>query len=103
MNDSRELKILYLFGIIPCIWLGLLISPYINGGLIEIVKGFSKAMESPFIISFNENSLKTILVLIGIYFLCVAVYDSSKRNYRIKEEHGSAKWGNVFKFCKKFN
>ena len=103
MNDSRELKILYLFGIIPCIWLGLLISPYINGGLIEIVKGFSKAMESPFIISFNENSLKTILVLIGIYFLCVAVYDSSKRNYRIKEEHGSAKWGNVFKLNKKYS
>ena len=42
MNDSRELKILYLFGIIPCIWLGLLISPYINGGLIEIVKGLHR-------------------------------------------------------------
>ncbi|MBR3511521.1 MAG: type IV secretory system conjugative DNA transfer family protein [Clostridia bacterium] len=103
MNDSRDLKILYLFGIIPCIWLGLIISPYINGGLVEIVKGFSISMENPFMLSFNENSIKTILILIGIYLLCIAVYDSSKRNYRINEEHGSAKWGNVYSLNKKYS
>lgn len=45
---SKTNIILYAFGIIPVIWLSLLIAPYTTNGLVGIVKNFSEIMDNPF-------------------------------------------------------
>ena len=49
-----------------------------------------------------NNSLKVIMVLLVSYLLGIAIYISTKRNYRKNEEHGSAKWGDVNEINKKY-
>lgn len=93
MKEKDYEKIMYFLGVIPVIWLGLLIAPSFNNGLFSIIKDFPKRMENPFNINLCSDSLKVILLFLLIYILCIGIYVSTKRNYRKREEHGSAKWG----------
>ena len=90
--STRQL-VLYAFGTIPVIWLALLIAPAVGEGLVRIYKSFGEIMKNPFHIELCEDSLKTVLVLLFIYVMGIGIYLSSRRNYRRREEHGSAKWG----------
>lgn len=99
---SKTNLILYACGIIPVVWLGLLIAPYINGGLVEIIKNLSVAFSNPFNITICEDSVKTVLVCIMAYALGLGIYISNDRNYRRREEHGSAKWGKSETIKKKY-
>ena len=102
-QDNRQAQlILCLFGIIPVIWLGLLIAPAVSGGLPEIITVFPTAMNNPFHIVFCEDSLKTVLIVLCAYGMGIGVYLSTRRNYRRGEEHGSAKWGNARAVDKKY-
>lgn len=101
-DDSATNKILYILGIIPVIWIALLIAPYVDGGLIEIIKEFPKAMEKPMRLIFCANSIRVSLFLVLIYGVGISIYESTKRNYKRKEEHGSAKWGNTKVVNKKY-
>lgn len=94
-NDKSTFLILCLFGILPVVWLGLLIAPAAHGGLPEIVARFPAVMNDPFHIELCGDSLKTVLVLLCGHGLAVGVILSSRRNYRRGEEHGSAKWGSA--------
>lgn len=102
MQDNKICKIIYILGIIPVIWLALLIAPITNRGLVSIYNNLGKALENPFNIIICENSLKTIFIFLLIYGFCVLFYESTRKNYRHKEEHGSAKWGNVKELNKKY-
>ena len=95
MKRENNPLVLCLFGMLPVVWLGLLIAPAAHGGLPEIVARFPAAMNAPFHIELCGDSLKTVLVLLCVYGLSVGVCLSSRRNYRRGEEHGSAKWGNA--------
>lgn len=99
---SKTNIILYTLGIIPVIWLSLLIAPYTADGLVGIVKNFSAILENPFHISLCEGSLKTVLVLLLVYALGIGIYLSTDKNYRRREEHGSAKWGKATVIKKKY-
>lgn len=101
-NDAKTNRILYIFGIIPVIWLALLIAPYIDGGLIEIIKEFPIVMEKPLSITFCANSIRVMLLFMLIYGMAIILYESNKKNYRRREEHGSAKWGNAHSLNKKY-
>lgn len=101
-RGSNPLILLCLFGILPVVWLGLLIAPSAHGGLPEIVARFPAAMNDPFKIELCEDSLKTVLVLLCVYGLSIGVFLSSRRNYRRGEEHGSARWGNAKAVNKKY-
>lgn len=90
---SKQNIILYCCGIIPVTWLGLLIAPSMENGLKGLIENFGTVMESPFKITLCEGSLKTVLILLMIYGFAIAIYLSTDRNYRRREEHGSAKWG----------
>ncbi len=59
-DNSRAYTILALFGILPVIWLALLIAPSLAGGLPEIIKAFPAAMDNPF------HMLKRVLARAGI-------------------------------------
>lgn len=71
-------------------------------GITEILTALSAAMDASFAIRWTERSFSFLLVFSLIYGMAVAVYYSSKKNYRRGEEHGSARWGNVFQLCKKY-
>lgn len=95
MKRENNPLVLCLFGILPVVWLGLLLAPAAHGGLPEIVARFPAVMNDPFHIELCGDSLKTVLVLLCAYGLAVGVILSSRRNYRRGEEHGSAKWGST--------
>ena len=103
MRDSNKIdRIMYLFGIIPVLWIALLVAPHIDGGLIEIIKEIPSEMENPFRLTLCKNSIRVSLFFILVYGIGIAIYESSKKNYRRREEHGSAKWGNAKTINKKY-
>ena len=102
MKRGNNPLVLCLFGILPVVWLGLLIAPAASGGLPEILVRFPAAMNDPFHIELCVDSVKTVLVLLCVYGLSIGVFLSSRRNYRRGEEHGSAKWGNARAVNKKY-
>lgn len=99
---SKKNLILYACGIIPVVWISLLIAPYLSGGLVDIIKNLSVAFSNPFNIVICEDSLKTVLICFLAYALGLGIYISNDRNYRRGEEHGSAKWGKSETIKKKY-
>jgi len=97
MQDSERKSVIIVssIGVIPVVWLALLIAPFLKGGLSEIVTGLMNALSNPFDIQLCEDSLKTVLFLLAAYAVGIGIYFSTRRNYRRGEEHGSAKWGNA--------
>lgn len=71
-------------------------------GLPGLIKNFGAAMSRPFYITLCGNSLKTILVLLLCYGLAIGIYLSTQRNYRRREEHGSAQWGSPVQVNRKY-
>ncbi len=101
-DDKRVLRVLYVIGIIPIIWFALLVAPYTNGGLVEIIKNVNIALSNPFKIVIVENSIKTIFIFLLIYVFSILIYESTRKNYRRREENGSAKWGEAREINKKY-
>ena len=101
-DDKKVAKIFYTIGIIPIIWIAFLVAPYIDGGIINIIKNVSKIFSKPFNIVFTENSIKTVLIFLLIYILAILLYESTRKNYRRREENGSAKWGDAKELNKKY-
>ena len=101
-NDRQTSIILAVLGILPIVWLGLLIAPSVKGGLPEILPSLMNVMSDPFHIVLCEDSVKTVLIFIAAYGLGIGIYLSSRRNYRRGEEHGSAKWGDPRAVNKKY-
>ena len=101
-NDKKTSLILSACGVIPVVWLALLTAPYVGGGIVEIIRGLTDAMGSPFAVTVCEDSVKTVLVFLAAYGMAIGIYFSTRRNYRRREEHGSAKWGNADALNKKY-
>lgn len=101
-NDQKTGLILSICGIVPVVWLSLLTAPYVRGGIVEIVSGLSVAVNNPFSITVCEDSVKTVLIFLLAYAMGIGIYFSTRRNYRRREEHGSAKWGNTGTLNKKY-
>ena len=101
-DDKQAAIILSVIGIIPVVWLALLIAPSVGGGLPEILPKLMTVFNNPFNIGFCEDSLKTVLVLLLCYGFGIGIYFSTRRNYRRREEHGSAKWGDAKAVNKKY-
>lgn len=93
---------IYILGLIPTIWLALLVAPSIDGGLPQIIEDFPSKIDNPFNIIYCNNSIKAILICSIVYAFCIGIYISTKRNYRKREEYGSAKWGNIKEVNKKY-
>ena len=101
-DDKQPAVILSVIGILPVVWLALLIAPSVKGGLPEILPKLMTVFNNPFQIELCEDSLKTVLVLLLCYGFGIGIYFSTRRNYRRREEHGSAKWGDARAVNKKY-
>lgn len=99
---SRQNVLLYCLGTIPVIWLALLIAPFMEDGFPGLIRNFGAAMSRPFHITLCEDSLKTVLVLLLCYGIAIGIYLSTQRNYRRREEHGSAQWGSPVQVNRKY-
>ena len=94
--------IFIIVGLILIIWLAILLAPFVNKGLFYIISEFSNIIDNPFNITWCNDSLRTILVLVMIYMLLIAMYVFNGKNYRKGIEYGSAKWGNSKVINKKY-
>ena len=73
-----------------------------NIKLFELLDRLTAAMNNPTHITFNEYSLKAVLIFLFLYAMAIGVYFSSRENRRPGEEHGSARWGNVKSVVKRY-
>lgn len=102
MSDAKNDEYLFLgLLIIPTIWFAVLIAPYMDQGLIHALPYLSEALNHPFQFQWCDNSLKTIGIFLVIYILGIGIYLSNEKNYRQKEEYGSARWGSIRSLVKK--
>ena len=92
---SKAHLILYACGAIPVVWLALLFAPYLGEGMIALLQNAGTAFNDPFNITLCEDSLKTVLIFLLCYGIGIGIYLSTDRNYRRREEHGSARWGSA--------
>ena len=86
------------------VWLALILAGCYQEGnkLFELLERITIALETPMKITFNEYSLKTVLIFLFFYAMGIGVYFSSRENRRPGEEHGSAKWGVVSQIVKRY-
>lgn len=101
-NDRQTAVILSVIGVVPVVWLALLLAPSVKGGLVEIIQALPLALNNPLHIEICEDSIKTVLIFLLSYGMGIGIYFSTRRNYRRREEHGSAKWGNARAIDKKY-
>ena len=87
-NDT----LFYLIGIIPVIWLALLLAQSLGGGLPELLRNLTSALEQPTNIVWTDKSLPTILICLAAYGMAVLLYRTNQGRPRDGEEHGSAAW-----------
>lgn len=85
-------------------WLALLTAGVWNPGmnLLELLEKLSAAWSSPFTIRWTESSVRWMVLFSLGYGIAVLVITSSRKNTRRGEEHGSAKWGDVFQITKRY-
>ena len=102
-NDNQKAGvILAVCGILPVVWIALITAPFVGGGLVEVIQNFPIAMQNPFSITVCEDSAKTVLIFLLAYAMGIGICFSTRRNYRRREEHGSAKWGDAKTLNKKY-
>lgn len=100
---KKDDYLIYILGVIPVIWLGLLIAPISSNGLFNIIDEFSNVISHPFNINLCKNTISVVFFFILIYVFGITIYLMDKKNYRRREEHGSAKWGNVHELNKRYS
>ena len=87
-NDT----LFYLVGTIPVAWLALLLAQSLGGGLPELLRNLTSALEQPTNIVWTNKSLPTILICLAAYGMAVLLYRTNQGRTRDGEEHGSAAW-----------
>ena len=87
-NDT----LFYLIGIIPAVWIALLLAQSLGGGLPELLRNLTVALEQPTNIVWTDKSLPTILICLAAYGMAVLLYRTNQGRTRDGEEHGSAAW-----------
>lgn len=89
-------------GILPVVWLALLLAPYLSQGILFHLEEVTQALNHPFQIDLVENSFRTVFLFLLAYGIGVLIYLSNRKNYRRGEEHGSAQWGSIRQIHKKY-
>ena len=87
-NDT----LFYLIGIVPVVWLALLLAQSLGGGLPELLRNLTSALEQPTNIVWTDKSLPAILICLAAYGMAVLLYRTNQGRTRDGEEHGSAVW-----------
>lgn len=101
-RDRSAERVLIALGIPAAIWLALLLAPALTGNREQLLPGLSAAMAAPLKITIVKGSLRAALLGLGAYALGVGVFFATRRNWRRREEHGSAAWGDVASIARRY-
>ena len=103
-NDNKKLWLIVgVVGLLVPVWLAVLIAPTLGGGLPVMIPKMGDAFSHPFRFTWCDVTLPCMVVFTAIYGLILIVYHYTKPNYRRREEHGSAKWGEAKEINKKYH
>ena len=91
-QSTQQLTLFYLIGIIPVVWLSLLLAQSLGSGLPELLQNLTRALEHPTNIVWTDKSLPAILICLAAYGMAVLLYRTNQGRTRDGEEHGSAAW-----------
>ena len=103
-ENQRTIYILLAILSVFVIWIALMVAGCYEQDikLFELLDRLTVAINNPMNITFNEYSLKAVLIFLFLYAMGIGVYFSSRENRRPGEEHGSARWGNVKSVVKRY-
>lgn len=90
-------------GAVFVLWFGVLIAPFVEGGLPNIVVHIGPALDRPFDLRLCKDTGRTAAVCLAVYGLCIACAMLNQKNYRRGEEHGSARWASAYKLNRKLS
>ena len=102
MKNNKDEYLIYGICIIPVIWASLIVAPYIHENIFDMFEHITNNLKTPLKIKLVSDSLEVAIIFIFVYIVGIMLYLSTKKNYRKKEEHGSAKWGNAKNINKKY-
>jgi type IV secretion system protein VirD4 len=103
MRPGRAAEwVLVALGVPVVIWLALLLAPALTGERAQLLEGLNAAMASPWDIRIVEGSARAALLGLLAYALGIGIYFSTRRNWRRREEHGSAEWGDARQICARY-
>ena len=83
-------------------WIALWIAPYWDRNLFELFNRMDEILSEPWHIEWTFGSLKAVLFCLFVYAMGIGIWQSTRRNYRRGEEHGSAKWGDAAAVNRKY-
>ena len=101
-EDKTTNLVLAALGLVPVIWLALVVAPGFGGGLSSMITALMKGMENPTKLEWCEDSLRAVLLFVLLYAFGMGIFFSTRRNYRKGEEHGSAKLGSTRQVNRKY-
>ena len=93
---------LYVLGGILAVLLGIRIAPHLHDGIGGLLRGLQDIREQPFAFSWGEGSFRTTGLFLLLYAAGLGAALSVDKNYRRREEHGSAIWESPARIRKKY-
>lgn len=72
------------------------------GNFMEILETVTEKLNHPLDLHLNQYTPKSVLVCTILYGMGIGIFYANKRNYRRGEEHGSARWGDASRICKRY-
>ena len=89
---------------VPVLWAAAIMAYAYEDGmnLFDLLGRFTVLVERPFAIGWTAHTPKFMLIGLFLYGGAAALYLSTKENRRPGEEHGSARWGNVYQLDRKY-
>ena len=78
-EDNVSTNILFILLLIPVIWIALLVAPYIEGGIPNILKNVNTIIENPMQVNWCEDTVKCIFIFLLTYALGVGIIISTRK------------------------
>lgn len=83
-------------------WVGALLAPALEGDRVGLPARLAAALANPFAVRPTGQAAQGAAALAAAAALALACYLTSRRNWRRREEHGSAEWGSVRAACRRY-
>ncbi len=93
-SGSRE--ILFWIALLPpVLWMAALLAQgYIPGAKLDVLlESITSALQQPFTLQWTDRTAAFLLAAVLLYGLGISAYYATRGNTRLREEHGSARWG----------
>ena len=109
MGINNRQKIMWLsiavFGIIPVIWIAVLIAPLFSSETLRGMKGLLYILDHPWTPVLTKGTLPTVLIMLALYLFAAYAFFEIKLDVNLKPgaEHGDARWADPKKVGKELS